>query len=145
MSNKYLIVDSKVLPDYFELVLKAKELLESSKVEGVSKACEEVGISRSTYYKYKDYVFLLKGGIDGRRAELNILLNHQQGTLKEVLDIISSEKCNILTIHQSLPINNLASLNVLIDISKSEYGIDEVLNKLAKLDDVKKVKLIGME
>ena len=62
MKCDYLIVHEKVLPDYFEKVVAARELLRRGKIREVSEAARTVGISRSTYYKYKDYVFMPSEG-----------------------------------------------------------------------------------
>ena len=56
MGSKYLVVDKSILPGYYEKVVEARKLLESGKVKDVSQAAKQVGISRSTYYKYRDYV-----------------------------------------------------------------------------------------
>ena len=58
MKGKYLIVDKSILPDYFEKVIEVRNLLRDGKFQNVSEAVKEVGISRSTYYKYKDFIFL---------------------------------------------------------------------------------------
>ena len=55
-SNEYFIVHKSVLPEYFEQVIKARELI-NDKNYSISDACKEQNISRSTYYKYKDYIF----------------------------------------------------------------------------------------
>ena len=57
MKGKYLIVDKSILPDYFEKVIEVRNLLRDGKFQNVSEAVKEVGISRSTYYKYKDFIF----------------------------------------------------------------------------------------
>ena len=57
MPSSYLIVHKSILPDYYEKVLECRRLMESGKVREVSQAVKQVGISRSTYYKYKDFIF----------------------------------------------------------------------------------------
>ena len=56
MLENYLIIHKDILPDYYEKVIEARRLVESGKVKDVSQAVKQVGISRSTYYKYKDYI-----------------------------------------------------------------------------------------
>ena len=55
--RRFLLVDSSALPDVFLKVLQAKELLASGSVSNISTAARQAGISRSAFYKYKDYVF----------------------------------------------------------------------------------------
>ena len=57
MNNEYLIVHRSVLPECFTRVLAAQELLRTGAVKEVSEAARLAGISRSTFYKYKDYIF----------------------------------------------------------------------------------------
>ena len=53
MDSRYLIVDKKILPEYFEKVVEASRLLAEGEAPDISEAVRKVGISRSTYYKYK--------------------------------------------------------------------------------------------
>lgn len=143
--EKYLIVNSKVLPDYFEKVLEIRMFVEANPSIGIREACKKMGISRSTYYKYKDHVFNLSNNMFGRKAELHLLLSHQQGVLSEVLKTISDNACSILSINQSIPLNDVASLSLLIDISNITTQIDNLVKSLADVKGVKKSKLISLE
>ena len=53
MLDQYLIIHKSILPEYYEKVLEARHLLEDGRIKDVSQAVREVGISRSTYYKYR--------------------------------------------------------------------------------------------
>ena len=55
---KYFVVRPKALPEVLLKVASAKRLLETGKAESVQDATEMVGISRSSFYKYKDDIFL---------------------------------------------------------------------------------------
>ena len=61
MANDFIVIHKKVLPDYFEKVLEIKELI--NKGESVSDACKIVGLARSTFYKYKDFVKEIRDSI----------------------------------------------------------------------------------
>lgn len=56
----YFYVHKKILPNYLEKVLEAREMLDSREAATVTEATERIGISRNTYYRYKDYVFRAK-------------------------------------------------------------------------------------
>lgn len=143
--KQFLIVDASILPDYFQKVLTARNLIEEKKVDGVKEACNKVNISRSTYYKYKDHVFYLSNNTIGRKAELSMLLTHKHGVLSEVLNVLSVNTCNVLSINQSVPLNNTASLSIQVDISNIKTNIEDVISELSKIKDVRKVKLIALE
>ncbi len=89
MLGNYLIVSKDILPDYYEKVVEARNLINEGSVKGVSEAVKIVGISRSTYYKYKDYIFTPQENALGRKAVISLLLSHEKGILSEVINRIS--------------------------------------------------------
>ena len=75
-ANKMLIVQSNVLPDVFEKVIAAKNLLKSGDATTIQQACAMVSLSRSTFYKYKDTVFDYTTQERGMILNIFILLRH---------------------------------------------------------------------
>ncbi|WP_312702435.1 ACT domain-containing protein [Sedimentibacter sp.] len=145
MLKKYLIVSKKILPDVYDKVIEARNLINSGSVKGISEAVKMVGISRSTYYKYKDYVFSPDENSIGRKAVISMMLRHEKGILSSVLNYMSQEKVNILTINQSIPINGKASVNLSLDISDIGKPIDDIVTELKKLKGASSVKLLSVE
>lgn len=145
MLNKYLIVSKKILPDVYEKVIEARNLINNGSVKGISEAVKVVGISRSTYYKYKDYVFSPSENSIGRKAVMSMMLRHEKGVLSNVLNYMSSENVNILTINQSIPINGKASVNLSLDISDISKSIDDIIVELKQFKGVSGVKLLSIE
>ena len=145
MGKKYLIVSKDILPDYYEKVIEARNLLNDGKVKGISDAVKMVGISRSTYYKYKDYVFAPSDNSMGRKALISMMLDHKKGVLSEVINYLSSVDGNILTINQNIPINNVASVVISMDISDAALPIEDIITNLGKMDYVNSPKLLALE
>jgi len=145
MLKSYLIVERSALPDYFEKVIEARKLLESGTFTQVSDAVREVGISRSTYYKYKDKVMEPSQLNIGRKATLMLTLSHEAGMLSRVLNALSTLGANILTITQSLPVHGKASIMLTLDMDKMEAPIDEMMHALQDMDGVEKVRLLAVE
>ena len=145
MQSKYLLVDKSILPDCFEKVIEARSLISSGRVKDVSEAVKQVGISRSTYYKYKDYVFATNTDTECRKAVISLTLSHKAGLLGEVLGILSSHGANILTITQNLPVNSRAHVVLSMDISHMTHDMDTTLIHLNKPDGVSNTKLIAIE
>lgn len=143
--KKFLVIDSSVLPDVFEKVLTAKELLRTNNAKGISEAVKKVDISRSTFYKYKDYVFALSEGMVGNKAIISFLLKDERGTLSSILKFLSDNSVNILTISQDLPINKIANVSITIEISKMETDIDTLVENLKVLNGVVKAELLALE
>lgn len=145
MSKKYLIVSKEILPDYYDKVIEARNLLNDGKVKGISEAVKMVGISRSTYYKYKDYVFMPSDNSMGRKALISMMLDHKKGVLSEVINYLSSVDGNILTINQNIPINDVASVVISMDISDAALPIEEIITSLDEMDYVNCPKLLALE
>ena len=145
MNSNYLVIDKKVLPEIFEKVINTKKILQEGKVKEITEATKLVGISRSVYYKYKDYVFEFSQMSNGRKATFNMIIAHKKGVLSNILNLISEEGGNILTIDQGIPINNLANLSLTIDISSMKIELSEMLEDLKSLEYVDRVEFIAME
>lgn len=145
MNGKYLVIDKEILPDVFEKVVEAKELLRTGKVKGITEAVKNVGISRSAFYKYKDYVFTLSEGTRGKKITLSFLLSHKTGVLSKILQMISSSHGNILTINQDNPVNNVANVSITFDISSLQRELEDVIKDIEQVSGVEKLELVSME
>ncbi|MCI5774620.1 MAG: ACT domain-containing protein [Erysipelotrichaceae bacterium] len=140
----YLIVHSSILPSCFYTVIKVREYLQQNPNENVKEACQKFAISRSTYYKYKDLVFL-PNNTNNQKAVISLALEHEQGNLSNVLNALSDAHANILTISQALPINNIANVNVTLDISTMSYDLSSIIHNLTKIKGVINANLINIE
>ena len=145
MKGDYLIVHKRILPVYYEKVLEARNLLESGMERDVSAAVRAVGISRSTYYKYKDYIYSPDGGEMGRKAVISMLLSHEIGVLSTALNRLSAMHLSVLTITQSLPVRGIASVTVTLDVSQMNESIEEALRELGKIPGVESASLVAIE
>lgn len=145
MLDNYLIIHKSILPEYYEKVVEAKRLLETGEVRDVSQAVQMTGISRSTFYKYKDFILEPAELADGRRAVISVTLNHENGVLSALLGKISELGGNILTITQSMPIRNLASVTVTVDISAIAGTPEAFLAALKMAPGVGSPRLIAVE
>ena len=144
-NGNYLIVDSTVLPDVFEKVIETKKLLNTNEVSGITEATAKVGISRSTYYKYKDYVFSPSENTIGRMAVFSMMLAHKKGVLSKVINNISDHNANILTINQTIPINEKANVNLSLDVSGVDIALDEMINNIKEIAGVLSFDLLSIE
>jgi len=145
MLGNYLIVHRSILPDYYEKVLAARRLMDSGKVREVSQAVKQVGISRSTYYKYKDYIFEPADIEGGRKAVLDMMLDHMPGVLSTLLSRISEVGASVITISQSPPIHGAASVTVTLDVNDMSVPMAELLERIRSTPGVDKPKLLAME
>ncbi|AFS77152.1 phenylalanine biosynthesis protein PheB [Gottschalkia acidurici 9a] len=145
IESKYLVIDKDILPDVFEKVLLAKELLRTGEVKEITEAVKKVGISRSTFYKYKDSVFTLDERSMGKKVTLSFLLSHMQGVLSNVLQTISANGGNVLTINQDIPIHDVANVSITFDVSHIKISIEEVIEEVKSIEGVQKLVVVTME
>ena len=109
---KYYLVEASVLPEIFAKVIEAKELLETGQVRTVADAVARVDISRSAFYKYKDFVSPFQDMSRGHLVTFNLELLDRQGVLSSVLAIFAENGANILTINQSIPTSGVAPVTI---------------------------------
>lgn len=145
MKNDYLIVSTRILPECYEKVLETRRLLESGAAKDVSAAVKQTGISRSTYYKYKDDIFSPDAGGVIRKAVLSLLLTHEVGVLSAVLGELSTAGASVLTISQSLPIRGSASVMLTLDIARLTCTIEQAIGRLRAVEGVDAATLMTVE
>jgi chorismate mutase len=147
MSEKtiYYVLKEKAVPEVLLKVVEAKRLLDSGKAPSVQEATEEVGISRSSFYKYKDDIFPFHDNERGKPITMVIQLDDEPGLLSNVLQAIATFKINILTIHQSIPINGIASLTLSVDVFNKANDVDDIVTAIEQVDGIHYVKIIAKE
>ena len=143
MKKEYLLIHKSILPDYFDCVLKCKELVEG-KNYSVTDACKLCNISRSTYYKYKDYIFEV-GDNYGHKVIISCKLIDQKGLLSQVLNTISKHRCNVITINQNIPINNVAHIILCIDTIESTTDVNSLIKEIGQVEGVMLAEALAVE
>ena len=142
---KYFVLRRKAIPEVLLKVVEAKRLLESEKVMTIQEAVDAVGISRSSFYKYKDDIFQFHDNAQGTTITLTFQMDDEPGLLSDVLKIIAEYGANILTIHQSIPINGIASLSLSVQVLKTTGDISKMLEKMEAQKGVRHVKILARE
>ena len=110
--SKYFVVKQKAVPEVLLKVVEAKKLLETVRAITVQEAADRVGISRSSFYKYKDDIFPFYDNTKGKTITLVVQMDDRQGLLSDLLHVVAVYRANILTIHQSIPVNGVATLTL---------------------------------
>ena len=145
MGSKYYVVKEQAVPEVLLNVVEAKKLLDTGKVSSVNEATEAVGISRSSFYKYRDDIFEFHDNAQGTTITLTFQMADEPGVLSDVLKIIADFGANILTIHQSIPINGMASLSLSVQVLKTTGNISEMLDTMEQHKGVRNVKVIAQD
>ncbi len=144
MDSIYLMVDSRIVPGIYLKVIEAKTKIASGKCKSTNDAIREVGISRSTFYKYKDYVFACSELEKDRMVSLEFTLDDIKGVLSAILNILAENFASVLTINQNIPINGVANVTVTFKMDNIDADLDNVISILKKLDGVNKIRIIAM-
>lgn len=143
--NEYYVVRKRALPEVLLSVVKAKRLVETGRAASVQEAVDKVGISRSSFYKYKDEIFPFHDTANGTTITLTVQMDDEPGLLSDVLGIIAKFRANILTIHQSIPINGIASLSISVQILETTLDVSEMVAEMEHKNGVHYVKIIAKE
>ena len=142
---KYFVVRQKAVPEVLLKVVEAKRLLESEKVLTIQEAVDAVGISRSSFYKYKEDIFQFHDNSQGTTFTMTFQMDDEPGLLSDVLKIIADCQANILTIHQSIPINGIASLSLSVQVLQNTGSISGMIEKIENHRGVRHVKILAKE
>ena len=143
--SKYFLVKQKAVPEVLLKVVEAKRLLESERAITVQEATEKVGISRSSFYKYKDDILPFYDNAKGKTITLVIQMDDEQGLLSDLLHVVAVYKANILTIHQSIPVGGVATLTLSVEVRENTGNVSTMVEELEAVSGVHYVKTLARE
>jgi chorismate mutase len=143
MDKKFYLVREDVLPEAMQKTIDAKELIDRGKAKSIWDAVQKVDLSRSAFYKYRDTVFPFSSIIKERLITLFFHLEDRSGTLSKLLGVVASAGCNVLTIHQTIPLQGRANVTLSLNVSDMGIGLDDLLSQLSQLEFVEKVEVLG--
>ena len=141
----YYVVKQKAVPEVLLKVVEAKRLVDSGRALSVQEAVDEVGISRSSFYKYKDDIFPFHDNAQGTTITLTFQMDDETGLLSDVLKIVADCGANILTIHQSIPINSVASLSLSVQVLPTTGNVSEMIEAMEAKTGVHNVKIVAKQ
>ena len=138
---RYYVVTKRALPEVLLKVVQVKRLLMTEKKMTIQEAVDQVGISRSSFYKYKDDIFPFHETEKGQTITIVI----QMGVLTELLAMIAEYEANILTIHQSIPLNGVATVTLSLEVLSSTGNMEDMIEALEGREGVHYLKIAGRE
>ena len=143
--SKYFVVKQKAVPEVLLKVVEAKKLLETERAITVQEATDKVGISRSSFYKYKDDIFPFYDNTKGKTITLVVQMDDEQGLLSDLLHVVAVYRANILTIHQSIPVNGVATLTLSVEVRDNTGNVYSMIDELEELEGIHYVKILARE
>ncbi|MBP3870101.1 MAG: ACT domain-containing protein [Faecalicoccus sp.] len=145
MSDEFFILKRKAVPEVLLKVVEAKRLVDTGKVASVQQAVNQVGISRSSFYKYKEDIFPFHDNLKGKTLTLLVSIDDKPGVLSTLLTTIARCHANILTINQSVPINGMASVTISLEIGEDTQNVSELVSGLNTTEGVHTVQILARE
>jgi chorismate mutase len=141
--ERYYLVREDILPEALVKTVQAKELLARGEVKTIHEAAEQVELSRSAFYKYKDGIFPLSKLDRERIVTISMDLEHRSGILSRVLAMIAGLESNVLTIHQTIPLQGVANVVISVETSLMGENVTFLLERLREMDGVSRATLVG--
>jgi chorismate mutase len=139
----FYLIRSDILPESIQKTIEVKKMLERGDVETIQQAVEEVGLSRSAYYKYKDAVHPFNAMMKQKIITVSLNLEHRAGVLSKMLSYIATSRGNVLTINQTIPLQGLANVVLTIETAQMDLSVTQLSEELKQLDGIQKVVIVG--
>ena len=142
-NHKFYLVQEDILPEAIKKTIKVKEILKHHQTKTINEAVKKMDLSRSAYYKYKDYVFPFYDVTQGKIVTLSVMIFDKPGALSQVLNAVAANNGSVLTINQGIPLQGLANATISIETKEMKNSVEELMKKLQRLSGVNKVDVIG--
>ena len=130
--TNYYLLKQNAVPEALLKVVEVKRLIETNKSLSIQEATDQVGISRSSFYKYKDDIVPFYDNTRGRTITFVTQMDDRPGLLSEILHIVSDFKANILTIHQSIPVNGIALVTLSVEVREETGNVSAMIGGIEK-------------
>ncbi len=137
--NSLILVNAEILPDVFTKVLTVKQLLSDGVSPNVSAAVKQVGLSRSAYYKYKNFVFKYEQN-PTTFANLTAILSDKPGVFSALAAKLYEQGGNIITVNQSTPVDGTAKVTMSIGTDNILKSLNDLIRELKDIKGVINIK-----
>lgn len=142
---KFYVVKENAIPEVLLKVVEAKRLLDAGLARSIQEVTQIVGISRSSFYKYKDAISPFHDTKQGRTATLVIQMADKPGMFLDVLKTIAVYQMNVITIHQSVTVNGVANLMLSLQAQNEEENILKIVDEIGHKNGIHYIKIISKE
>lgn len=141
--DKYYLVQEDILPEAIKKTIKVKEILKMGEVKTINEAVEKMDLSRSAYYKYKDYVFPFFEIAQGKIVSITISMMNDPGMLSSILNNIADHNGSVLTINQDIPLQGIANCTISFETKNLIGSLESLLDSIRAVQGVIKVDILG--
>lgn len=141
--DKFYLVQEDILPEAIKKTIKVKEILKLGEAKTINEAVERMDLSRSTYYKYKDYVFPFYEIAQGKIVSITVSMSNDPGMLSSILRAIADSNGSILTINQDIPLQGIANVTIAFETKDLSTSLEECLDNIRSIRGILKVEILG--
>ncbi len=141
--DKFYLVQEDILPEAIKKTIKVKEILKLGEVKTINEAVEKMDLSRSAYYKYKDYVFPFFEIAQGKIVSIYVSMSNESGMLSSVLKAIAERNGSILTINQDIPLQGIANSSISFETKDLQGSLEDLLLDIRSMKGIIKVEILG--
>ena len=140
---KYYIVEASALPEVFQKVAQAKQLLSTGEAATVNDAARLVGISRSAFYKYRDSVLPFQSLMTGRLITFQFRLHDEPGVLSVILKTFAEFNTNLMTVNSTIPTNGVALVTISAETTNMTVSLEDLLHGFEQIPGVVKAEVMA--
>lgn len=141
--DKLYLVQEDILPEAIKKTIKVKEILKLGEAKTINEAVERMDLSRSAYYKYKDYVFPFYEIAQGKIVSITVSMSNDPGMLSSILRAIAESNGSILTINQDIPLQGIANVTIAFETKDLSTTLEECLDNIRSIRGILKVEILG--
>lgn len=141
--DKFYLVQEDILPEAIKKTIKVKEILKLGEAKTINEAVERMDLSRSAYYKYKDYVFPFYEIAQGKIVSITVSMSNDPGMLSSILRAIADSNGSILTINQDIPLQGIANVTIAFETKDLSTSSEECLDNIRSIRGILKVEILG--
>lgn len=141
--DKFYLVQEDILPEAIKKTIKVKEILKLGEAKTINEAVERMDLSRSAYYKYKDYVFPFYEIAQGKIVSITVSMSNDPGMLSSILRAIAESNGSILTINQDIPLQCIANVTIAFETKDLSTTLEECLDNIRSIRGILKVEILG--
>jgi len=141
--DKFYLVQEDILPEAIKKTIKVKEILKLGEAKTINEAVERMDLSRSAYYKYKDYVFPFYEIAQGKIVSITVSMSNDPGMLSSILLAIAESNGSILTINQDIPLQGIANVTIAFETKDLSTTLEECLDNIRSIRGILKVEILG--
>lgn len=138
----YYLIEASAVPKVYKKIIETKELIARDPGISIAEAVSRVGLSRSTYYKYKDSISLFRDVDIKRPVTIHAKLVDNKGVLSGLLQLVSELGASVITINQSIPTDGIALLTLSISTQNLSVSIEELVERAIEAEGVNSFEIL---